>query len=93
MAKKKETKKKEEPRYYSKCGIQLVLVSAPNEKDFYTMSLYSIYPLNRAGEKYDRKTGKRMHRTEWHCPAKTKGGWFSKKEYHDIILGETDLID
>lgn len=87
--------KKEKERYCPKCGSKLLEVREDNEKDFYTSSLFSIYTVNRKGDKYSSENGKRMFRTEWHCPVRERtGGLFSRKEKsHYIFLEKTDLTD
>jgi len=82
-------------RYCPECGSKLEVVKVPNENDFFTRGYYleGTY-INRAGKKYDKNTGKKMYRTEYHCPTKRKTGfWCRKERSHYIILGETDLIE
>lgn len=87
----KEEKEKKE--FCPECGSELYLVRQPNEDDYYTMSLYSIYGCNRAGNAYSTKTGKKLWRTVWECPTKKNVGSFfcPKKQTHYSRLNETDL--
>lgn len=85
-----------EDKFCPKCGLKLVLVRENNEVYFPTTPFWSYgYSVDRAGEKYDSKTGKRMYRTEYHCPTKEiYGGLFCRKmRSHYVILGETNLTD
>lgn len=86
----------EEVKYCPKCGEKLVSVRLNNEEPRYEFSVFTLRSREVIGNKYSRKTGKRLYREEWYCPNKdkVKYGLFGRKEKevsHYEIYGEYDL--